>query len=138
MRMKLFAGALALAAIGFLSQGASDARAAEPAKTATGQQSKINVARIKSALKLTKEQKRHWAPVEAALIKISRRQARVESAGVVKRIKRSAVGVVFDATAVAQLVAAARPLVDVLDDEQKQIALRLAREMGLGWVLAKL
>jgi len=138
--MTLFAGGLALATIGLLFQGADDVRAADVTGTQIEQPTRINVARIKSVLKLTAAQERYWAPVEAALINISRQQARAQSEadGVVKRIGRRAVAIAFDSAAIARLAAAARPLVRVLDDEQKQAALILAREMGFGWVLAKL
>jgi hypothetical protein len=136
--MTFFAGAFALATIGFFPQGAGDVRAAEAAGSQIEQPTRIDVARIKSVLKLTAAQQRYWAPVEAALISISRQQAQPDADGMMKRISRSAVAVVFDGAAVAKLAAAARPLVRALDDEQKQTALMLAREMGFGWVLAKL
>jgi hypothetical protein len=136
--MKLFAGALALAAVVTLFDATGVVRASEPGISQAEQSTRINVARVKSALKLRAAQQRYWAPVEAALIRISRQQARKNADGVIRRISRRAVAIVFDSAAIAQLAAAARPLVRVLDDEQKQTALVLAREMGFGWVLAKL
>jgi len=138
MRMQLLAGALALATIGYLPHGAGDVRATELGEQQVERASKINIGRIRHALKLTVAQQRYWAPVEAALIRISRQQAHHDADGVIKRMSRRAVAIVFDSAAVAQLAAAARPLVGTLDDHQKQTALVLAREMGFGWVLAKL
>src|SRR5262249_6926107 len=39
----------------------------------------VNIARIKSVLKLTSAQEAHWAPVEAALRDLARRQSQTES-----------------------------------------------------------
>jgi hypothetical protein len=99
----------------------------------------IDVARIKSVLHLTAEQERYWPPVEAALRDIARRQqARDEDAGFVRRISRRVVSVVLDSAAIHRLSVAARPLIAVLSDEQKQAASGLAQEMGLGPVVAAL
>jgi hypothetical protein len=138
MKMKALAVIAAFVMIGGVFHTQGVVGAAEQVEPQVEQGATINIARIKSALKLTADQQRFWAPVEAALINISRQQARAEPDGVIKRIKYHAVAVVFDSAAIAQLAAAARPLVRVLDDEQKQTALVLAREMGFGWVLAKL
>jgi hypothetical protein len=136
--MMLFAGVLALATVGYLAHAPRIAHAADQAGPQIEGATKINIVRIKNTLKLTAAQKRHWPPVEAALVNIARQQARKEPDGAVKRFSRRAMAIVFDSAAVAKLAAAARPLVGVLDDEQKQAALVLAREMGFGWVLAKL
>jgi len=135
MTIKLAASALALTAIVALPQWAGTVHAFEMRATQYQHTSKINIARIKRVLKLTAAQERYWPPVEAALIKISRRQARHDADGVTMRVSRRAVAVVFDSAAIAQLAAAARPLVRVLDDEQTQAALKLAQEMGLAGCL---
>jgi hypothetical protein len=54
------------------------------------------------------------------------------------RIRDRVASVVLDAATIARLGAAARPLVRVLDDRQKQDAVSLCQEMGLGPVLAAL
>ncbi len=48
------------------------------------------------------------------------------------------VSVVLNAAAVRRLAVAARPLIAALRDDQKQGAMVLAQEMGLGPVLAAL
>ena len=48
------------------------------------------------------------------------------------------ISIVLDSAATARLAAAARPLVRILNDDQKQIAIALAQEMGLGPMLAAL
>jgi hypothetical protein len=57
-----------------------------------------------------------------------------QSDGLFQRIKTAA----LDAHAIARIGAAARPLVHVLDERQKQDAISLCYEMGLGPVLTAL
>src|SRR5262249_4469639 len=98
----------------------------------TTSQPRINIARVKSVLRLTPEQQAYWPPVEAALRSLSRQQAHTE--GLMHRVA----SYVLDGAAIARIGAAARPLVRVLDDRQKQDAIALCNEMGLGQVLAAL
>src|SRR6476620_1311643 len=113
MKMTICAGVFALAALGLLSEG-SLARAAEfdghtdQVQTTTA----INVARIKSVLKLTPAQEPYWAPVEAALRDLARRQqTQTESTSLVRRISNRVVTVVLHSAAIQRLAVAARPLV---------------------------
>jgi hypothetical protein len=98
----------------------------------TAAQSRIDIPRIKSVLKLTPQQQAYWPPVEAALRELAREQTRSDS--FFQRIE----AVALDAQAIARIGAAARPLVHVLDERQKQDAMSLCYEMGLGPVLAAL
>jgi LTXXQ motif family protein len=99
----------------------------------------INIARIKNVLKLTPAQEHHWAPVEAALRDLARKQqAQTESTSLVRRISNRVVTVVLNSAAVQRLAVAARPLVASLDHEQMRAAQGLAQEMGLGPVVAAL
>jgi hypothetical protein len=98
----------------------------------------INIARIKSVLKLTAAQEPYWAPVEAALRDLARQQARTESDGLVRRISHRVVSVVLSSAAVQRLAVAARPLLAKLDEDQMRAAHSLAAEMGLGPVVAAL
>jgi hypothetical protein len=138
MKTFLCVSACALAVAGSLSvatpvyAGESGAFGYEQPATA------IDVARIKSVLRLTAQQERYWPPVEAALRGISRRQEQDDQAGFVRRVSRRVVSVVLDAAAIHRLTVAARPLVAVLSDEQMQAASGLAQEMGLGPVVAAL
>jgi len=102
------------------------------------QRASIDVARIKAVLHLTAEQEPYWAPVEAALRDLARRQASSTSDGFVRRISRKVVSVVLDSAAVQRLAVAARPLIARLDSQQMQAAHGLAQEMGLGPVVAAL
>ena len=140
MKMVLCAGVFALATVGLLSDG-SQARAMENALSSGVQgqaPAAINIPRIKSVLKLTAAQEPYWAPVEAALRDIARRQTQTESAGLVRRISNRVVMVVLNSAAVQRLAVAARPLIGSLDADQMRAAQGLAQEMGLGPVVAAL
>ena len=89
-------------------------------------------------LRLTPEQEVYWPAVEVALRRLARNQAHSEPSGFVSRISHRMVSIVLDGAAVERLAVAARPLVAVLNDDQKRAASGLAQEMGLGPVLAAL
>src|SRR5215475_4702519 len=139
MKKVLCAGVFALAAIGLLSNN-SQARPMEVTGGYGAQTSaSINIARIKSVLKLTPAQEHYWAPVEAALRDLARKQTQNnESTGLVRRISNRVVTVVLNSAAVQRLAVAARPLIGTLDAEQMRAAQGLAQEMGLGPVVAAL
>jgi hypothetical protein len=134
------AGAIALAAMIGLS---SATRADEFSTGSLGQTQSapsINIGRIKSVLSLTPKQEAYWAPVEAALRNLYRRQARSEEArseegGMMSRYSHRAVSYVMTSAAIQRLAVAARPLLAVLSDDQKRAASMLAQEMGLGEVV---
>ena len=140
MRLTVCAGACALAMLALLSNGSpAAAREMTSVNADQGQPStSINIARIKSVLKLTPEQEPYWGPVEAALRDIARQQTQPETGGLVHRISHRVVSVVLNAAAVQRLAAAARPLLATLDAEQMRAAHGLAQEMGLGPVVAAL
>jgi hypothetical protein len=137
MKMMLCAGVFALAMLGLLPAtpaafaGEFVYPPAEQSQTAAS----IDIDRIRSALRLTSRQEPLWAPVEAALRHIARQQAHAEQAGFIRRIGNRVVQIVLTSAAVERLAAAARPLIAVLDDDQKRTASGLAREMGLGPVV---
>jgi hypothetical protein len=137
MRQMILAGVLALAALGLLS-ATSPSSADEFAVSAPPMTAAVDIARVKRVLQLTPQQEAYWPPVEAALRDIARRQAQAEPAGFVRRISHRVVSVVLNGAAVRRLASAARPLIAVLRDDQKQGAMVLAQEMGLGPVLAAL
>jgi len=137
MKKMIFAGVLALAALGLLSV-ATTSFADELAGLAVQETASIDIARVKRVLQLTPDQERYWPPVEAALRDIARRQENAEPAGLVRRISHRVISIALDSAAVGRLARAARPLIERLRDDQKQGALALAQEMGLGPVLAAL
>jgi len=134
----IFAGALAIAVVNLLSVNsravAQDLRSVSLEQEAAA----VDIARVKRTLNLTPEQQRYWPPVEAALRGIARRQAQAHSGGLVHRISHRVVSIVLNGNAVRRLAVAARPLIATLRDDQKQSAVALAQEMGLGPVLAAL
>jgi hypothetical protein len=138
MRKLVFAGALALAALGLLSVNVPAYAGALTSLSATQDMASVDVARVKRVLQLTPDQERYWPPVEAALRAIAHRQEGTEPAGLVRRISHRVVSIALDSAAVARVARAARPLIERLRDDQKQGALALAQEMGLGPVLAAL
>jgi hypothetical protein len=132
MRKILCAGVFALAMAGLLP--GMPVQATEFAAE-QGPQASINIPRIKSVLKLSADQARYWGPVEAALRDLARHQPHDESEGLVRRVGHRAISIVLTSAAVERLAVAARPLIAVLSDEQKQNARGLAQEMGLGPVV---
>jgi len=136
MKKLLCAGVFALAITGLLPNF-SQARTMEVIGAQAS--ASINIARIKSVLKLTPAQEHHWAPVEAALRDLARKQQlQTESTSFVRRISNRVVTVVLNSAAVQRLAVAARPLVASLDHDQMRAAQGLAQEMGLGPVVAAL
>jgi hypothetical protein len=85
------------------------------------------IARIKAALRLTREQEQYWPPVEAALRAITGHAAQ----GAV-----APQPLVLDQAKMQRLAAVAGPLLMRLDDEQKRAAAAFARSVGLGPMLA--
>lgn len=137
MKKALYASVLALAAFGLLSNPPA-ARAEQGMVAAQDQPAAaINIARIKSALKLTPAQLAYWPPVESALLRVAREQ-QANSGGLIRRISHRVVSIVLTGAAIKRLAAAARPLIAQLDDDQKLAAAQLAEEMGLGSVVAAL
>lgn len=134
MKTMLCAGAVALAMTGYFA-----AMPLAPAQAQERVATSVDVARIKSVLRLRPEQQAYWPAVERALRDVSARQARgSEDAGLVRRISRRVVSVVLDSAAIHRLATAARPLISTLDSEQLQAAMGLCQEMGLGPVVAAL
>ena len=133
------AGAIALAVLGSLPTASIvAANELDYAAEQSGMQAAIDIGRIKRVLQLTSEQEKYWPPVEAALRDIAHRQTRAEPGGLVHRISHRVVSIALDGAAVTRLARVARPLIERLRDDQKQGALALAQEMGLGPVLAAL
>lgn len=87
-----------------------------------------HIARLKAVLKLTPAQQQYWPAVESALRSFARRQQHGGSDGMVRRAAAAA----GDANDARRLVSVARPLVNSLDDKQKQDAMTLAQSLGLG------
>jgi LTXXQ motif family protein len=112
------AGMLALVVIG------STPVAADPANS--------QIAQVKSMLRLTPAQERHWPPVEAALRNLARQATAREddSDGMVQRFRAKAKSLAVNTAAIQRVVAAARPLIRILDEEQKQTARALVGSYG--------
>ena len=139
MMRAFIAGAFALALLCLLPGHVSQVQASELSGGTSAALTQVNVARIKSALKLTPDQQAYWPPIEAALRDIQREQADpAANPGLLRRISNRVVSIALNGAAAARLAAAARPLVKVLTSEQRDTAISMAREMGLGPMLAAL
>jgi hypothetical protein len=80
-----------------------------------------HIARLKAALRLNADQLKHWPAVESALRRLSRKEASGNG---------SISGAVVHADAVRRVAAAARPLINALDDRQKQEGMQVIRALG--------
>lgn len=114
-------GAVALAAIGTMSVTTVSA---EPITVTSS-----HISQLKSMLRLTPAQERYWPPVEAALRSLARQSASAEdNDGFVQKVRSQA----SNAAGLRRAWAAAQPLIRVLDAEQKQSVMSLARSLGIG------
>jgi hypothetical protein len=139
MTRSIFAAVLALAAFGFVPMSINVAHAYD---TTVAGKPRIDIPRIKNVLHLTPEQQAYWPPVEAALRTLARHpvaeQPIPQNEGLFQRVSNRVYAYAVDAATLARVGAAVRPLVKVLDDRQKNDAIALCQEMGLGQVLAAL
>jgi hypothetical protein len=123
------AGAFALAIIGSLSvssQGIGVTHAAAQDLVLT----ESHIVRLKHALRLTASQERHWRTLEAVLRDIALRRQSDETTGLVQRVRARVRNYVLDASAVARISAAARPLINSLDDDQRREGMQVVQAMG--------
>jgi len=91
-----------------------------------------HIARLRTILNLTPEQRQLWAPVEAALHELARQQAREEhAAGLVSRMGERATTIALTTVRLRRLASVASPLIHALDDNQKRNAMTFVRHVGL-------
>ena len=136
MKRVLLASALALASVNSSpafadSLGTEFEKGTQLSARAALVISEAQIARFKTALKLTPAQEQLWVPIEAELRKITHTGERSESEGIVQRIRSRFRTIVLDVAALRRLGDVARPLLASLDDEQKQRGLQVARTMGM-------
>ena len=127
MKKAVFAGAVALAMMGplFVSE-----KGIGPA-TASAQDVVVTegkIARLRSSLRLTGEQIRHWHPVEAALRAAVREQR--ENQGLVQKVRDRVGSYAGSAMAIQRAMSAAGPLIASLDEKQKESGRNALRSMG--------
>jgi hypothetical protein len=96
----------------------------------------FDIPQIKAALRITPAQEQYWGAVEAVLNDIARSHEAQQAQATANNRRR--VVIVLDSASVNRLAQAARPLVAVLSEQQKQAARELAQKMGLIHVLAAL
>lgn len=124
------AGAFALVTIGSSVAVADNIEGGESRLTQSGfALTQAHIARFKSVLKLTPAQEQFWPAVERAFRDMQRGSD--ETPGLVQGIANRAASFGGNAMALRRLAAAAYPLIQSLDDGQKQNAIALARSLGL-------
>src|SRR6266511_3667965 len=106
-------GAVALAAIGSTSVSAQSLGGGSGVVITSS-----HIGQLRSMLRLTPAQERYWPPVEAALRTLVRQSAQDEGDGFVQRVRARASKVASNAAGIRRVLAAARPLIRVLDEEQ--------------------
>lgn len=102
-----------------------------PEPRADGVLTPAEIRRFRLSLRLTREQEPYWAPVEQALVEIGGQQAAMVRAG---QDPKSAFGI---GTAM-RMFSVARPLIDVLREDQKERVRAQARSMGFGSVASQI
>lgn len=96
-----------------------------------GTLTRSEIRRIKLSLRLSREQEPYWAPVEQVLTEIGAQQAALARSG-------QNPGDAFGTAAAMRMFSAARPLLDVLREDQKAQVRERARAMGFGSIAASL
>jgi hypothetical protein len=128
------AGAVALATVGSFSISHEGVQIT-PAAAEEVVVSHAQIARLKSALRLTPEQERFWYPVEATLRQLARHQQQYQVAsadgGFVERTQSRLSGYALTAMSLQKLKAAAQPLIGRLNDEQKHSGAQVLHGMGV-------
>ncbi len=94
-----------------------------------------DIARLKSALKLSPEQEVHWRPVEVALHAYAHQQYRLASADSYFGDSGEAGMAAYTLSAVmlAKVKNAAQPLIKTLSEEQKQAGANVLQSMGVNF-----
>jgi len=125
------AGAVALVTIGSLSisregVGFSSAQAQDVVLHES------DIARLKSALKLTPAQEVHWRPVEASLNAFARHQYRLASSdNSVGWGDDGASEFALNAMMLQRVKSAAQPLIKTLSEEQKSAGMAVLQSLGV-------
>ena len=128
-------GAIALATIGtsfVAAQETRDGVAAQVEAPGGIVITQAHIARLKTALRLSPAQERHWPAVEAAFRGLSHEQTQEASGGIVQRLRTHVAAVTVNAASLHRLATAAAPLLKSLDEDQKREAMTFARAIGVG------
>jgi len=88
------------------------------------------IAQMKAALKLTRDQEPYWPPVEALLRDIARQQAKLRPAAAQPGANGKPVKMIIHDADMQRLTSVAFPLLMALREDQRRDALRLAQAMG--------
>jgi hypothetical protein len=88
------------------------------------------IAQMKAALKLTRDQEPYWPPVEALLHDIARQQAKLHPAAAHTGANGKPVKMIIHDADMQRLTSVAFPLLMTLREDQRRDALKLAQAMG--------
>ncbi|MFD0935041.1 hypothetical protein ACFQ12_07580, partial [Methylobacterium trifolii] len=102
-----------------------------PERRSDGVLTPAEIRRIKLSLRLTRDQEPYWFPVEQMLAEIGSQQAALVRAG---QNPSDAFGI----GAAMRMSSVARPLLDVLREDQKAQVRERARAMGFGSVASSI
>ncbi len=129
-------GAFALATVGSFSISHEGIHIT-PAAAQEVVVSHAQIARLKSALRLSADQERYWSPVEATLRAMARQQQQYQVAsadgGFVERTQSRLSGYALNAMSLQRLKSAAQPLIGRLNDEQKHAGAQVLQTMGVSF-----
>ena len=127
--------ALALAMFGSMSfahDGFAAARADERMASADGVVvTEDMIARLRTVLRLSAAQEVHWRALEATLRGISHKPQQDASTGLVQRVRARMKSYVLDFSAARRVAAAAQPLIESLDEDQKRDGMNAVRALGV-------
>ena len=129
----VLAGAIALVIIGSTSLPAQPLVTDGAGLTVTPS----HITQLKSILRLTPEQERHWPSVEVALRGLVKAQD-VETPRLTQTVHARAAAITAHAASIARVLVAAKPLIKSLNEEQRREAMALARSLGIGTFAAAL
>ena len=129
------AGAIALAAIGSTSLSAQPLAMDGAGLTVTHS----HIVQLKSILRLTPEQERHWTAVEVALRGlVTAQEAKETPHGIAQTVRARAAAITATTAAIARVLVAAKPLIKSLNEEQRREVMALGRSLGIGTLAAAL
>ena len=97
-----------------------------------------HIAQLKSILRLTPEQERHWPSVEVALRGLVKAQDVDTPHHLTQTVRARAAAITANAARIARVLVAAKPLIKSLNEEQRREAMALARSLGVGTFAAAL
>ena len=121
-------GSMSFAQNGFAAAYAEDQSASTQDLVVT----EATISRLKDALRLQPAQEIHWRTLEATLRDVAQKpQQESSNVGFVQRVRTRMKSYVLDLSAARRVAAAAHPLIESLDEDQKREGLIVVRALGV-------